>query len=97
MSETIHAVYEQGVLRPLTPLHLPEHTQVEISINPITNAEEERQRVRQALIAGGVIRPPQPPSTPIQPISEEALAAAAQALANAGPLSELIITEREGR
>jgi predicted DNA-binding antitoxin AbrB/MazE fold protein len=53
MSETIHAVYEQGVLRPLTPLHLPEHTQVEISINPITNAEEERQRVRQALIAGG--------------------------------------------
>ena len=96
MSEIIHAVYEQGVLRPLTPLHLPEHAHVQISINPISNAEEERQRVRQALIAGGVIRP-HSVSTLIEPISEEALAAAAQALANAGPLSELIIAEREGR
>ena len=96
MSEIIHAVYEQGVLRPLTPLHLPEHAHVQISINPISNAEEERQRVRQALIAGGVIRP-HSVSILIEPISEEALAAAAQALANAGPLSELIIAEREGR
>lgn len=96
MSEIIHAVYEQGVLRPLTPLHLPEHTHVQISIDPISKAEEERQRVRQALIAGGVIRP-HFASSLIEPISEEALAAAAQALAKAGPLSELIIAEREGR
>ncbi|MEO7913619.1 MAG: antitoxin family protein [Roseiflexaceae bacterium] len=96
MSEIIHAVYEQGVLRPLTPLHLPEHTHVQISIDPISNAEEERQRVRQALIAGGIIRP-QLPATPIQPVSEEALAAAAQSLANAGSLSELIVAERDGR
>ncbi|MDQ2996859.1 MAG: antitoxin family protein [Chloroflexota bacterium] len=96
MSEIIHAVYEQGVLRPLTPLHLPEHTHVQISIDPISNAEVERQRVRQALIAGGVIQP-HLPATPIQPVSEEALATAAQALANAGSLSELIIAERDGR
>ena len=96
MSEIIHAVYEQGVLRPLTPLYLPEHTHVQISIDPISNAEEERQRVRQALIAGGVIRP-HSASILIEPISEEALAAAARALASAGPLSELVIVEREGR
>jgi len=32
MSETIAAVYERGVLRPLTPLVLPERTHVQIQI-----------------------------------------------------------------
>jgi len=97
MSETIAAVYERGVLRPLTPLVLPERTHVQIQIiAPVPTAQEERRQVRQALLDAGVIRP-RPPADPIQPVSEAQLAAAADALAAAGPLSELVIAEREGR
>ena len=97
MNETIVAIYEQGVLRPLAPLALPEHTRVQIQIvAPPPAAQEERHRVRQALLDAGVIRP-RPPAEPVQPVLEAQLAEAADALAAAGPLPELIITEREGR
>jgi predicted DNA-binding antitoxin AbrB/MazE fold protein len=97
MDKTITAVYENGVLRPLIPLLLPEHTQVELRIiKPTTVAEDERQQVRQALMAAGVIRP-RPMLETTQRVSETDLAEAAQALSQAGPLSELIIAEREGR
>jgi predicted DNA-binding antitoxin AbrB/MazE fold protein len=97
MSETIAAVYERGILRPLTPLVLPEHTSVQIQIvAPVPAEQDERRQVRRALLDAGVIRP-RPPADPIQPVSEAQLAAAADALSAAGPLSELIIAEREGR
>jgi len=97
VSETITAVYERGILRPLTPLLMPEHTRVQIQIvRQIPPIREERQRVRQALVAAGVIRP-HPPVEPVPPVSEAQLAAAAKALATAGPLSELIIAERDDR
>jgi len=97
MNETITAVYERGVLRPLAPLLLPEHTQVKIRIvEQVPSLREERQRVRQALLAASIIRP-HSPIEPVPPVSEAQLAAAANALAAAGPLSELIIAERDGR
>jgi len=97
MSETIVTIYEQGVLRPLKPLSLPENTQVRIQIvAPTLPAKEERLRVRKALLDAGVIRPRQV-TEPIQPVSEAELEKAAQALAAAGPLSELIMAEREER
>ena len=97
MSETIAAIYEQGVLRPLIPLSLPEHAHVQIQIVAQTfTAQDERQLVRQALLEAGIIQPHRSVD-PVQPISEARLAKAAKALAAAGPLSELIIAEREGR
>ncbi|MDW8322376.1 MAG: antitoxin family protein [Armatimonadota bacterium] len=33
-SFTIEAIYERGVLRPLRPLELPEHTRVRLTIEP---------------------------------------------------------------
>jgi len=97
MKETIAAIYEQGVLRPLTPLALPERTHVQIQIVALIPAvQEEHHQVRQALLDAGVIRL-RPPTGPIPLVSEAQLAAAANALAAAGPLSELIIAEREGR
>ena len=97
MRETIAAVYEQGVLRLLKPLQLPEHTRVQVQITlPSSRGQKERQRVRQALLDAGVIRP-RPPMGPIPQVSETQLAAASRALAAAGPLSELIIAERDGR
>ena len=95
MNKTITVVYENGVLRPLTPLSLPEHTRIEIQIVEQPSADiPEREQVRQALVAAGIIRF-QTTTEPVQPVSEAVLAAAAQALGQAGPLSDLIIAERE--
>ncbi len=58
--------------------------------------QKERHKVRQALLDAGVIQP-RPPVKSVQPISEAQLTKAANALATAGPLSELVIAEREGR
>ena len=33
MTHTVKAVYEGGVLRPLQPLHLPDHSEIEITIH----------------------------------------------------------------
>ena len=97
MSEIITAVYERGVLRPLKPLNLPEQAQVEIQIVASTSAsKEEKQQVREALLEAGVIRR-WPDLTPVEPVSETDLEAAARSLAAAGSLSELILAEREGR
>jgi predicted DNA-binding antitoxin AbrB/MazE fold protein len=97
MTETIPAIYENGVLRPLIPLALPEHTAVEIQIVKSASVPEtQRQRIRRVLAEAGVIQP-QVITETIQPVSETELAEAAQALGQAGPLSDLIIAERAGR
>lgn len=120
MSQTITAIYADGVLRPLAPLNLPEQTQVEVEIKWINNAAaaeagkqadsngmskdhlpsprptsaEERARIRQALIATGLVinRPPTP--LPDPPLSEEERERLGRLLAVGGALSEIIIEER---
>lgn len=94
MSETITAIYEQGILRPLLPLSIPEHTRVQIQI--VIPAKDAKRQVRQALLDAGIIQPHSPTEV-IPPVSEKQLAATANALAMAGPLSDLIIEEREAR
>ena len=32
MNDSVNAIYENGILRPLVPLNLPEHIQVQITI-----------------------------------------------------------------
>lgn len=97
MSDTIPAIYERGVLRPLTPLLLPERTQVRIQIVTLDHADDgERQRVYQVLLEAGVIHPASTEEAPL-PVSEVQLDAAARKLAVAGPLSEDIIAERYER
>lgn len=97
MSDTISAIYERGVLRPLSPLLLPERTHVQLQIVTLDSPDDgERQRVRQALLEAGVIRATVS-SEPVAPVAEAQLTAAARALAVAGPLSEDIIAERDER
>lgn len=50
MSQTIEAVYENGVFKPLTPVDLPEGTPVQVE--PYAFPVEEQ--VRQQLLARGV-------------------------------------------
>ncbi len=41
MNEHIQAIYENGVLRPLVPLDLPEQSIVEIDVRDITDNKEK--------------------------------------------------------
>jgi predicted DNA-binding antitoxin AbrB/MazE fold protein len=97
MNTTFTAIYEQGVLRPLLPLSLPEHTRVEVSIvsRPARakKAPVDRQDVYAALMDAGLIKA-QTPVEFVSAISEADLAAAAADLAAAGPISDLVIAER---
>ena len=40
MSPTVHAVYENGVFRPVAPVDLPEHTPVEFEPRLVTKGPE---------------------------------------------------------
>ena len=100
MDQTIIAIYENGVLRPLTPLALPEHTEVEIALKPLPSpatAETHRRRVRKALSAAGLVLPE--PDTPplVQPLSAAERHELACRIPAGRPLSEIIIEAREGR
>ena len=85
MSETITAIYEKGVLRPIQRLTLPEHTRVDLRIVARYESDaDERQKVRQALLDAGVIQP-HPTVNTLPMVTDAELAAAAQALGAAGP------------
>lgn len=89
------AVYEQGALRLLKPLSLPEHARVRLVIRQIDATDELRQ-AEQVLLATGLVTPPSvSPARP--PVSDVRLAETAVRYAVGGPLSDLIIAERDER
>jgi predicted DNA-binding antitoxin AbrB/MazE fold protein len=45
MTLTIHATYENGVLKPNRPLTLAEGTEVRLVVSPVDNAEDPLARV----------------------------------------------------
>jgi predicted DNA-binding antitoxin AbrB/MazE fold protein len=97
MNESIAVIYEGGVLRPLQPLALPEHSRLEVRlVRRRRPTGDQRKLAYDALQAAGIISA-QLPAEDLPTISEAQLAAAARDLSVAGPLSELIIAEREGR
>ncbi|MBA3944101.1 MAG: antitoxin family protein [Herpetosiphonaceae bacterium] len=99
MATTISAIYEDGVLRLLVPLSLPEHTQVEVTVDVPATAtfRDSRERIRAALVAGGLSRAQSEPWAGPPPLSTEERASLAQQVGPGRPLSEIINEEREGR
>jgi predicted DNA-binding antitoxin AbrB/MazE fold protein len=101
MSTEAKAIYEDGVLRLLTPVALPERTEVRIQILADTvrreqKANDELERAEAVLIAAGLVKPKKVPEG-IKPISPARRAELARLYATGGPLSESIITERNAR
>lgn len=98
MNSTVTAIYENGVLRPLSPLALPERARVQVYVwlEP-SEATEHRRQVREALVASGLSLPSPDPLPVSSPISAQRREELARRFAAAGPLSELITEEREGR
>ena len=94
---TITAIYENGVLRPLTPLTLPEHAQVQIQVQAAPSekeADSHRRRVHEALVAAGLSLPTPPDLPNAHLLSAERREELAKILGASGPLSDLIIQER---
>lgn len=69
MSEIITAVYENGILRPLSPVSLPPGSTVRLQVLAVEPANED-ERIIQSLIAAGLITPP-PHRPDVEPVSEE--------------------------
>jgi predicted DNA-binding antitoxin AbrB/MazE fold protein len=100
MSQTVTAVYEKGVLRPLAALMLPESAQVEIHIERIwiqVAPTAEQQRVHEMLKAVGLVQGNIVALDAPEPLSEERQTELAKLLAVGKPLSEMILEEREDR
>ena len=96
MSTEATAIYENGVLRLLTPISLPEQARVRLAILGEEEPGSELRRAEAALIAAGLVKPASPQPEP-RTVSRARRAELARLYAAGGPLSEVIIAEREGR
>lgn len=101
MAHRVKAIYEGGVLRPLSPLELPEHSQVEIDIHEVSSAIDRpahRDQVNQAMIKAGLsLRSVDTTAAAATQLSPERREELAQLFLVGGPVSELIGEDREGR
>ena len=99
MSQTITAIYADGVLRPLVPLELPEQTQVELEVRPASSeaaCNHERKQFIEALAQAGLLaNEPSLFPFPDEPLSEEEQNDLARIFAGEKPLSQIIIEERQ--
>lgn len=97
MADPITAIYEKGILRPLTPLNLPEETQVQIYVQSISAPAEalaHRGRVHEGLIQAGLSLSFPPVSSTPSSISAERRAELARIFSVGQPLSELTADNR---
>jgi predicted DNA-binding antitoxin AbrB/MazE fold protein len=93
MTETITALYEKGILRPLQPLQLQEGQTVRIRILPeLAAADDAAVRL---LVEAGLLTPP-PGRSDVEPPSEQAQRELADRLGRAPgkSLSQIIIEDR---
>ena len=94
MPQTIMAVYEHGLLRPLEPLILPENHKVRIQIvpEPVVDKGDE---IIQFLVKMGMVTQPSNPSK-VSSISKTERRNLADALAKNAKqtLSEIVIEDR---
>ncbi len=89
MNQTTTAIYENGLLRPLVSLDLPEHSEVEITVH--ISADSLHTKVRKALNLEN-----QPNQTE-DVISNKRRAELAKIFSAEKPLSEYINEDREAR
>ncbi len=102
MSQTITAIYEDGILRPLTPLELPDRTEVRLTVEAApelldADVHTQRRQVDMALMAAGLMAPRAPADPALHPLTDEERAALSRRIPAGRPLSEIILEERDGR
>ncbi|GAB4403738.1 MAG: hypothetical protein OHK0052_26560 [Anaerolineales bacterium] len=98
MDTIVNAVYEKGRLRLLTPLSLPENTHVRIVVESIEDTPNDhvkkRLQIEQILVDSGLVLPVPTPATLSGLLSESERLSLAQKISAIGPLSDLILEER---
>jgi predicted DNA-binding antitoxin AbrB/MazE fold protein len=94
----ITAVFENGVLRPLSPLTLGEGQQVRLQVLPeLSIAEDELAIALQPLVTSGLLINP-PSNSQVSDVSEAELRQMVESLkSDEKPLSEIIIEDRGER
>ncbi len=94
MSELVMAIYDQGLLRPLKPLNLPDRQTVMIQVLSEV-VSDKVDEIIQLLVKTGLLIPPSG-SSKVKSVSTKERQRIADVLgkATAKPLSQLIIEER---
>lgn len=97
MNQNIQAVYENGILRPLQTLDLPENKTVSISVLDETpNGEEtHRDKVFRVLREAGLTSPLKFPVTEKDILSEEERRRLGKLFSGEKPLGDYIDEDRE--
>ncbi len=55
--QIVNAIYQNGVLRPLVSLDLPENAEVELNVKVIENKQDSRGQIEKLLIDKGLSLP----------------------------------------
>jgi predicted DNA-binding antitoxin AbrB/MazE fold protein len=100
MTQTVTAIYEDGVLRPLSPLELTEHSKVEITVFEISQERDQqshREKVDKALADAGLLSTARGTNDGASlPLSAERRQELADLFSVGGPVSDVINEDREG-
>ena len=94
--QTVTAIYQNGVLRPLVSLDLPENSEVELEVKVIESKQDSRAAIGELLVQKGLsLRKKKIESK--QNLSPEERERLAEIFAAPQPLGEIISEDREER
>ncbi len=103
MSQRFQAIYENGLLRPLSPLDYPEKSVLEVDVRDVKengktpeSSNPSREHVREALRKTGLLSEPKF-NLPKTKISDERRRELAEIFSAEKPLGDYIDEDREGR
>ncbi len=96
MGQTIQAIYENGLFRPLVSVDLPDKSLVELDLHLPENGENLRQKVRGIFQAAGLSKPVNP-GVEKSKITEQRRKELAEMFSAEKTLGEYIDEDREGR
>ncbi len=94
--QTVTAIYQNGVLRPLVSLDLPENSEVELNVKIIESKQTPREQIGELLVQKGLsLR--KKSTEPKQSLSTKERERLAKIFSAPQPLGELISEDREER
>lgn len=94
--QTVTAIYQNGVLRPLDSLDLPENSEVELNVKLIESKQDSGAAIGELLFQKGLSRR-RKKTEPKQNLSPEERARLAEIFSAPQPLGEIIGEDREER